>query len=673
MHNKNLLASLALFSELYNSNKYKGLPEIIADFILNVVRLENCYQCNSIELKGFLKSHYGFDIPESVIRTTVRRLVKSKKATINNREFYFLPESENNSSSQVQVQIEDIINKQEELFEKLCLFIEKKTNSKIQDKSKVFRSFLHFLLESNGASEAYMDVISAFFISDEIDESTQDIITSIKEGVVLYQGITTTANITEFGKWKSDLTIYLATEHLFNAVGYNGLLYNNIFDDFLSLVNDINRISKEKNKKIELYFLEETEQEINRYFEAAENILRSGSRVNQQIAMKTILNGCSTPADIKAKKIRFFDNLRKKGITCVPVSKELENIVPEYNIECLEGLEQAEFFSKNINEEESLNLLRLFTIVNTKRRGKNNVPFERIRYIYMTDSSLAGFLAHNSVVKMQKGDFPFAKNIDFFITQFWYKLNKGFNSPTHLLPKSFEAITKAKIVLSSYVGNSLVKRYDEINKKYENKELTKEEVSLMIQEMRSKPQTPDEISKENITETLEFLQDDFVERVCRENSLRKQRLEENAKEIEDKNKIIKDKEQELEKYRAKEEANRIADEAKDYANKEWRKKKKENIKDAIYFTIWLIVDIGILIFVLYGDILNIFEKLFKTIFYNWIVIPLAVFFLLFKYSCKWNRERFFSGLHFICNCWRYRAYKEECILKFEEEYKSNSL
>lgn len=669
MHNKNLLASLALFSELYNSNNYKGLPEIIADFILNVVRIENCYQCNSIELKGFLKSHYGFDIPESVIRTTVRRLVKSNKATINNREFYFLQESENTSSYQVQVQIEDITNKQKELFEKLCLFIEKKTNSKIQDESQVFRSFLHFLLESNGASEAYMDVISAFFISDEIDESTQDIITSIKEGVVLYQGITTTANITDFGKWKSDLTIYLATEHLFNAVGYNGLLYHNIFNDFLLLVNDINRISKEKNKKIELYFLEETEQEINRYFEAAENILRSGYRVNQQIAMKTILSGCSTPVDIKAKKVRFFDELRKKGITCAPVSEVLENIVPEYNIECIDGLEQAEKFSKNINEEECLNLLRLFTIVNTKRKGKNNVSFEQIGYIYMTDSSLAGFLAHNSVVKMQEGDFPFAKNIDFFITQFWYKLNKGFNTQTHSLPKSFEAITKAKIVLSTYVGNSLVKRYNEINKKYENKELTKEEASLMIQEMRSKPQTPDEISKENVTETLDFLQDDFIERVCRENSLKDQRLEENAKEIKDKNKIIKDKEQELEKYRAKEEENRIADEAKDYANKEWHKKKKKYIKDAIYFTVWLIVDLVLLIFVLYGDISNIFEKLFKETFPNWIVIPLVIIALLFKYLCKWDRERFISGFHFICNCRRYRAYKEKCMLELEVKYK----
>ena len=218
-----------------------------------------------------------------------------------------------------------------------------------------------------------------------------------------------------------------------------------------------------------------------------------------------------------------------------------------------------------------------------------------------------------------------------------------------------------------------MKKYNEINKKYENKELTEEEVSLLIQEMRGKPQTPDEISKDNVTETLTFLNDDFVERVCRENSLRKQRLEENAKEIEDKNKIIKDKEQELEKYRAKEEANRIADEAKDYGNKEWRKKKKENIKDAIYFIIWLIVDIGILTFVLYGDILNVFEKLLKIPFDRWMVIPLVVIVIPIKYLYKRNRERFMSGFHFICNCRRYRAYKEECMLEFEEEYKNKNL
>ena len=161
--------------------------------------------------------------------------------------------------------------------------------------------------------------------------------------------------------------------------------------------------------------MEQTEQEINKYFEAAENILRSDSIVNQQTAMKTILSGCSTPADIKTKKVRFFDELRKKGITYAPISEMPEHIAPEYNIECVEGFEQAEQFSKNINEEEILNLLKLFTIVNTKRRGKNNVSFERIRYIYMTDSSLAGFLAHNSVIKMSRRGFSLSLKILIFL------------------------------------------------------------------------------------------------------------------------------------------------------------------------------------------------------------------------------------------------------------------
>ena len=46
---------------------------------------------------------------------------------------------------------------------------------------------------------------------------------------------------------------------------------------------------------------------------------------------------------------------------------------------------------------------------------------------------------------------------------------------------------------------------------------------------------------------------------------------------------------------------------------------------------------------------------------------------LIKYLYKRNRERFMSGFHFICNCRRYRAYKEECMLEFEEEYKNKDL
>ena len=76
MIDKNLIASVALFSELYNSDTYKNIPEIIAEFIRGAVIFENKLSFNSTELKDLLNRIYGFDIPESVIRTTLQNKFK---------------------------------------------------------------------------------------------------------------------------------------------------------------------------------------------------------------------------------------------------------------------------------------------------------------------------------------------------------------------------------------------------------------------------------------------------------------------------------------------------------------------------------------------------------------------------------------------------------------------
>ena len=89
--------------------------------------------------------------------------------------------------------------------------------------------------------------------------------------MILYQGIKFTADINELGKWNSELSIFLSTEHLFNSLGYNGLLFKQIFDDFYNLVREINTSGKTKSgdKLVNLYYLEETRDEVNYFFQTA--------------------------------------------------------------------------------------------------------------------------------------------------------------------------------------------------------------------------------------------------------------------------------------------------------------------------------------------------------------------------------------------------------------------
>jgi len=77
MKENNLLASVALFGELYNSSTYKSVSDIIAEFIKGAVVYEEKYTLNSTEVVALLAKVYEFKIPESVIRTTLRASLKT--------------------------------------------------------------------------------------------------------------------------------------------------------------------------------------------------------------------------------------------------------------------------------------------------------------------------------------------------------------------------------------------------------------------------------------------------------------------------------------------------------------------------------------------------------------------------------------------------------------------
>lgn len=240
MKKNNLLASVALFSELYNSDTFKSIPDILAEFVKGAIVYEKQFSVNSTELKDILKRVYGFTIPESVLRTTLKNRLKDI-VTKKFDNFHF------NSTvledyHGFKTNVESINGKQNDILTELYKYIEVKKDVELPatEQEKIFENFSHFLMD-NGYSDDYSELISAFVISKETDLSFKEELGAIKEGLILYQGINYSADINQLGSWKDKLTIYLSTEHLFNCLGYNGTLFKEIFDDFLKLVNEINR------------------------------------------------------------------------------------------------------------------------------------------------------------------------------------------------------------------------------------------------------------------------------------------------------------------------------------------------------------------------------------------------------------------------------------------------
>lgn len=678
MRDKNLIASVALFSELYNSDTYQNIPEIIAEFIRGAVIFENKYSFNSTELKDLLNKIYGFDIPESVIRTTLQSKFKDEIKRENN--YFHFNENIKNSKQNITNDFQEISKNQNEVIEDIYSFIETK-NKKIlepNEKREVLENVFQFLMD-NGYSEKYSNLISAYVLLKEKDNNFRELLNTIKEGLILYQGINYTADINQLGSWNNDLTIYLGTEHLFNALGYNGILYKEIFEDFYKLVFEINTVHKNgnaKRKKIELKYLEETKNEIDNFFQTAESIKKGNKTLDpSKLAMETILKKSSSLSDIKTLRVQFELELKQLGIHYQEFNYPIErtsqyNVVDQNIIEELK--KKSEEKGKYFSEENCHYYFKLFTKINTFRNGFNNNKFEKCGHLYVTETGFAKYLAHHNLVKFEDSDIPFAKDIDFVTTRFWFTLKKGFSNKQSL-PKSFDVITKAKIILSSHITNGISKSYESLLIDKKNGKLSDEEAIARSYSLREKPNTPEGITVDNLDDTLDFLQNEsYLEDFYREKVRKDQLLESTQKEKEE-------LELKLNSYQKKEDEqkeNQLKIEFEDRKSinsvLKWKELKIASNKDLLLLISIILLNVFLLtsafIITVSTDVKEWFAK-FEM--YQILLIIIYILIILLdtlgsKYLFK--KERILNGWNWLKSMFRYSEYKTETIERINENY-----
>ncbi|WP_267740539.1 hypothetical protein [Myroides injenensis] len=635
MQNSKLLSSVALFSELYNKSK-EDIFEIIGEFIVGVCIHNTKYTFTATELRMLMESDYGFYIPEAVLKTVLNNRL-SKRLIRNGNNYFFNSESITNEDK-LKYNFDDISSEQQELFNDLIIYIEDKKGLKLsQDEIKnVEENFYAFLLD-NGFSETYSNYISAFIISNEGNVKVKQTLLNIKEGLILHEGIKYSPDLNELGAWKNKLTIYLGTEYLFNSQGLNGELFNQIFYDFFNLVREIN-LKNSSEKIIELKYFAETKNEIDRFFSTAEQI-KSG-KINLKVskpAMVNIVNKASDVSDIAIRKALFFQSLNNLGIYEDNYECTIEDL-KTYNLEDQEVLKELELLSKennrNFNEDDTLLLIKTFTKINCLRKGNSNLSFEKCKYLYLSENSLARYLGHNGLIKLNDNDFTFCKEMDFVTTKFWFYLNKGFGGSKIDIPKSFDLINKAKIIISSHLQNSVIEKYDDFTNKVKNKELNEEQIKLINLELKSKIANPEKIAIDVIDSSLEFLENDnYLDKAYEEMLFKDLKL----KEQEEKIKAFEEKERkELEeKVRKKQEEKELAEKIAldrrkhQWAIQEFAKEKAENRKNLYYFFKSLIPEAIIVLISVILFRVEAFQEILKNISPNyglvfWITILLVV-------------------------------------------------
>ncbi|MDA3807232.1 MAG: hypothetical protein PF440_04880 [Thiomicrorhabdus sp.] len=506
------LASLAVFRELHDSKK--DVYEIISEFLLEVITSNAKYQFNILEISNLLNSTFDFKIPEAVIKTSLKKLPFLRR----DQGVYVVDDiTAINKTQDISSKHSEIQRNNESIIDSLIDFIETQSKSVLTDdeKERIIHSFCNFLLDET-ISHQYNEYISAFIVNNQNNAGFTKQLETIKEGVVLYSGIKYNSNINEIGAWSTELTIFLDMEILFHFAGFNGEIYKQSFDDFHYFVKKINTTSKNKSGKklIHLKYFKEVKYSIEGFFDKATFILKGQDSPDpSNTAMSSILDGCKSESGIITKKTQFFLLLNNTGILEDKFDSYFSPENHKYNIEDKEIIDDL---SEKFPGKDISNNIKYLNFINIHRKEKCDNNFNNIGYMLLTGNSTTLNASWHKSIK-PNGCVPLATSLDFLTNKFWFRLSRGFGFGDY--PKSFGVITKAQILLSSVLNQSVGDKFKQLQNEFKNGRLTQQEALSTIVELRKRARKPEDINENDLSLILESISEDNIERYAKEHEL----------------------------------------------------------------------------------------------------------------------------------------------------------
>ena len=483
-----ILASFSTMKSLVDAQQYQSPYQILAEFIQYIIIKSNLHSFTAIEMKNRLFEVFGFDIPEAVVRTTVRGLqfVKTENRIYHVNQI----ELKDNSAFEEMKAVAEANNT--DIIDLLIAFAQETNPSSAIWADALTQEFIAYLLDDQQTTAAgkYTDLIGRFILKNESDEKIQSALTAIREGSILYIGLN--HNISETGSLRKPLTLFLGTEVLFSLYGYNGEIYKQLAQDLYDQIKAANV----GTKRITLRYFSEVKKEIDDFFTSAELIVDGKQLLFDTVAMKAIINGCSTAGDVKVKKADFFHVLQcSYGIMEDDRSSYYENTDDQYNLESLSV------------DPQQYDSIKFISHINKLRKGRI-YPYDLdAEYLIVTNSGVTLRASREQVERVMKEQAvdsacDYAVSVERLTNILWYKLGNGLGRKEY--PNNVNAVLKARMLLASKISQNISKLYMETRAQYRAGVITEDQLASRIITLRKKPITPEELTAETIEDSLDF-------------------------------------------------------------------------------------------------------------------------------------------------------------------------
>ena len=461
-----LICSLATWRTLRKQGKTQS--DVITIFCKDIIKQKYKTIPDAEKLQKELQDAYGFDLPNSVIE----ELLSKELSNILNKN---IDNGELKNNDDLNTSIMEYEKQYKNFSDDLLCFIKPKLkNGNLQDVLNLFNEYLLYENADKVKDREIFVLFADFLLQNK--QKYEDLLQTIKEGFILYDGLTYNVCKT---KEKNKLTLFLDTEIIFSAMGYNSELYKKKFDEFYRLVckYDENRLL------ITLYYDELIEREIKQFFYSAKEIKKSkNANYRPTAAMIYLMENFQDESEIESEQSRLFYILEKdfkilkygnnRQSRDEKNYEELLNEYKDFNLESLQTLENVkkevrekckitDYINDEYIDDEIQNSIRILNFINLLRHSYPKRFFES-KVFLITNTALTNAIAWHKDI-MEGKSIPLSTKLDFVTARLWELLESSLGNKLETLSPIF----KIQILLKEIMRDELDKQYKKAHKDYE--------------------------------------------------------------------------------------------------------------------------------------------------------------------------------------------------------------
>lgn len=535
-NNFKCVSSLVVFRKMYEGRQ--SIYAIIAEFAKIIIISQKLTSFELNEMCNLLKNEFGLWIVPAVLKTALKKLDFLKRE----KNVYTLDRLlSSDNVKEIEEQIEQSKYIVSSIIDEYINYKKEKNKVGCIDEPSTKEEFCKFIIDGNAIEDVDTGIISAFIVERKGRADFEQACKYIREGLIIYNGLSYNADGELLEKIDSPLTVYLETEMLFHATGLNGTLFKSLFSDFYQVVSEINMATNKQYGKnmISLAYFPETKKEVDNYFGQAENIIENNRQIDRsKPAMDIILKGCNSVADVKQKEIEFWRDIDGMGIKIDEMSFDLsKDYYAKYNLSVDEDFVDSK---TEDDKKKAYDIGQMMSKVNYLRRSTNTNIFRLVKAIILTGNRKTLCLSDKNT---QQQNVPFATTLSYLTNRFWYSLHKGIFKDGTIVPGT-NVFTMAKIAFSQRVNEGLLSEYKKVKQQFDNGTITQEQANALIAGLKVDFLKPESVTKELVDEgfCFDIFNGEAIELAKAEQMLERQQ---HSEEISQKNKELSIKNQAL--------------------------------------------------------------------------------------------------------------------------------